>query len=799
VARIAQGRGIHAVPVLTRGLTDRVWVSSGEASKVDGCYFQVIGRVEKARGIRNLVDWPHNEYHLLNTRINAIRSFKSRDGVDELVVSLSGDTGQAEDYYSSIPSGIVSSSATGETRSKYRGGRVLLLRGKRLENPNLSHISLDSPWDHDLSPGPNGTHLIDGQRVDPEDPFGSDYFSEWAGWLFISNGVDANVKWNGSYAARVGVQERPAPPMARKKEYTLHLDFSISDEALGVGGAPRRNLHGKQTFQYRATFVSSSGAEGPPSEAGVGVVAGELYSGAAVWDNGHWDVKREPPEGGHPGIAENLPAHARRVVIEITGLDRPTQSDIVWRNIYKRSKDGDYYFWRQVSVNEQAVFDTEDVLQSASMGSPLREGIQAPPTSKFIGFFRGRGYYVSQSFPSFVFYSDPGLPEQLSSALQYLDVNSGDGGHVTGLFPFGDSLVVFKEDSMWQITALADGSPLLTPVDESIGSTSPRASILAYERLVFVGEHGVYQYDGASVRPLSENLNTWWKNVYKGGLRTAVSWLDEEERRLFIALQSGPEDVNDMVVCYHYQLDAISVVGGQRITAVERHKGETVLGIRHEKKSKKAENPRLGIPSPGDKSKALGAPKVLAADQESIRNSDLVLWGLGNSFDYSFQPGTIDRDGAAPTVTAGSSAGKIRFGPYSANQTGWNSQEEMEVAGIDVFFPYVGNHSATVRWYKNRNPVAEGSLDFALNKDGTLAQKAENTDLTELDGWGASSKAWDTSTWNGDRQLFQRIVFPESVVCREIEIEFENSVDGEPLELDGFVLWRVSKGSERQR
>ena len=90
-------------------------------------------------------------------------------------------------------------------------------------------------------------------------------------------------------------------------------------------------------------------------------------------------------------------------------------------------------------------------------------------------------------------------------------------------------------------------------------------------------------------------------------------------------------------------------------------------------------------------------------------------------------------------------------------------------------------------------------MTFKLNQGGTLAQKEENTDLTSKVGWDGEGKTWGNSTWNGRQQLFQRLVFPDSVVCREIEIEFENGSEDQPFEVDGFVLWRASTGSERQR
>ena len=814
MARISQGKGLHAIPVLTRGLSDQVWVKSGEASKVDGCYFQVVGGVEKVKGVRNLVDWDPQELHLLNTRVDAITSFHTRNGPDELVIAVSGDTSAAYGAYEFATSQrLFGADWKGRTKEKFIGGRILVVRGGRLEHPSLPHIAEGSPWDTRYAEDKSGTQLIVSGRVEPEDQSRGEFFSTWAGWLFACNGVDANIKWNGSYASTVGVHERPAPPAAESIVSTkYHADYSIGDEFSGAGDAERGNLMNvEQRFQYRATFVSASGAEGPPSEPGEFAVTGRTYQNA-VYDeiSQNWSTYvRENDNQGNPLVGppfvqrDNLIAgwlteHAHRAIIRVTGLDRPTQPDIVWRNLYKRSRDGQFYFWRQIAANETVAYDHESTLPTAEMGSPLKEALAPPPTSRFIAFFRGRGYFVPTEFPSFVFYSDSGLPEQMSSALQYLDVNSIDGSEVTGLYTFGDSLIVFKEDSIWQVTSLADGSPVLTPIDESIGSLSPRAHVLAYEKLVFLGAQGVYQFDGATIRPLSLSLNDWWRNVYVGGLSTATAWLDEQERRLFISLQSGPGDENDLVVCYHYQLDAITLTKGQKITASAKYKGETVLGVRHATVATRLRpKPEL---DKGALAGALDGPgrgdstRDGSVQFSTVRNSDLVLWGLGDSFAYEYSQGKPEKQ----SVSAGSVAGKIRFGPYSANQTGWNADEKMEVMGIDVFVPYTGSHQLTIRWFKDRNPVAAGSRTINLNESGYLGQKKANSDISEKAGWDETGKTWGT-TWSGGQQLFQRVTFPDSVVCREIEVEFENGNEEEPFVIDGFVLWRVSKGSESQR
>jgi hypothetical protein len=782
-----------------------VWVSGGESREVDGCYFQVTGTVEKVKGVRNLVDWDWLTPHLLNTRINAITPFSIPNGPTELVISVSGDSGGAEKHYPNL------NGVTGDpTDEKYKGGRILVVRNDSLEKDGLPHIGEGSPWDTTYSSSDlEGDRFIAARRVDTSEQFDGDYFTSWGGYLFISNGVDSNLKWNGDYTSRVGVHEVPSPPSASKvtpnpdTEIPLDPDFSINDEFVGIGEGDRGNsMSSVQSMQYRATFVSQSGAEGPPSQPGNAVKVGEVYKNASF--NGErpepgehcWIEEPEPPRDGSGGTP--LSRNPHRALIKITGFDRPSQPDIVWRNIYKRAKDGGYYFWRQICINQRVVFDHEDAIESADLGMVLKERLAPPPTSKYIAFFRGRGYYVSAESPSLVYYSDQDLPEQISSPTQFLDVDSLDGSDITGMVAFQDSLVVFKEDSIWQITASSAGTPVLTPVNESVGCVAPRSIVVAYERLVFVGKDNVYQYNGGPIKPLSKGLSRWWKSAYPYGLRSALSWVDERERRLFIAIQAGPGDVNDMVICYHYQLDAVTVVKNQKITAAAPYKGESVLAVQHDEKSATSvvvrDPPRGPTNILGSGRPTMGIKNEIV--HSSVRNSDLVLWGLGDSFTYNYTPGT-SKKGVSTSV--GQSMGRIKFGPYSANQTGWDSGEEMEVNGIDIFFPYTGDHSVTVRWYKNRDPIAVNSMSVSLNKFGTLANKEENTDLESKSGWGDSSKTWGSATWNGQQQLFQRIVFPDSVLCREIEIEFENGNEDQPFKIDGFVLWRASKGSERQR
>jgi hypothetical protein len=284
-----------------------------------------------------------------------------------------------------------------------------------------------------------------------------------------------------------------------------------------------------------------------------------------------------------------------------------------------------------------------------------------------------------------------------------------------------------------------------------------------YDSLVFVGDDGVYAFDGGAIRPLTNDQNDDWKFLSKSLLQNAVAWSVEEERVLHIALPGDTGVGNDVVWTYSYAHQEWSKSGGWHITAACAYKGMPLLGV---------------VGSTND-------------------NSDIVIWDTSN--DTTVPGYDVGGKSGAADSSVGAVQGRVRFGPWGSNESdgAWNRHEEMEVLGVDVFFVYGGSHSLTMRWFKNRDPVAVDSTTFQLNQDGTVANITENSDLTSLTGWG--EKDWGQGTWNGERELFARVYFPNSVICREIEIEFQNANDDEPFTLSAIVQPIIDKGAERQR
>jgi len=754
MARQGTGRKTRAFPVATTGLSENLWVKAGAASEVDGIVFRITGEAESAKGVRRLVDWwpgpddpweaPQVSPFRTSYQIDAITEFRIPKGPSELIVS--------------------------------EGSRLLKVRNRRVE-------------------------VISDSRREPRSAAEGTSFATHSEWLYITNGRDGNVKWNGDYMAPVGVAEQPGPPsvsgVVRSDGGTasdLHPEFGLDQEQLVA-----------YIWDYRVTYVNSAGQEGAASSLGSPFVPANFEDYTSL-------------------------AGESQTMVRI-GLPAPGTPDILWKNVYKRAADGGYYYFRTVPAHVGTIWDTDIPLASASMGELLVEDRGQPPTCRWVKFFRGRAYYAGiTGKESFIWYSSPGFVEEVP-LFNFFDVGSSDGEPVTGVVSFSDSLIIFKETSMWQITSLASGEPVLTKIDNGVGSIAPRASIIAYDALVFVSRRGVYGFDGSRAAPVTNKLGRAWENIAQERLKDAVAWKDEGARRVHIALPFDNSNFMDTELVFHMGGDdSFSLIEGRRITAAARYKDEQILGI-----------------------------------VDTNDRPDLVVMGLSNSMEIFSAEDALSAAksshmrGTPRRADAGSMSARIRFGPYDQTAVGWSHDESMEVVGVDVIMGWTARAEIDVRLYKDRENIPDTEMSFIHAEPGSHQNEIDNEDLSyfptqasELYGWG--EKSWDASKWTGRRQTRHRLVFPKTVLCREIEIEFEGKrepvyevvvetvgvrpgdvaavetgrsgsalgrgkpeggakkdvpeitttviereADPAPFEIHGFVLWLVAKGAEKQR
>lgn len=85
----------------------------------------------------------------------------------------------------------------------------------------------------------------------------------------------------------------------------------------------------------------------------------------------------------------------------------------------------------------------------------------------------------------------PGATVFLGTGAQFYDVAKDDGDKITGLGKFKDTLILFKERSIWQITIDSTGSTTILPITNNTGCLSHRSIDSVENDLFFLSPQGL--------------------------------------------------------------------------------------------------------------------------------------------------------------------------------------------------------------------------------------------------------------------------------------------------------------------
>lgn len=137
-----------------------------------------------------------------------------------------------------------------------------------------------------------------------------------------------------------------------------------------------------------------------------------------------------------------------------------------------------------------------------------------------------------------------------------------DNSPITAMAGLGDNLVVFKQDSIWQLifNGLDDlDLPKFIPqlVVAGVGCVSQGSIQEVRGRLIFLAEDGFYAFDGTpNIQKISENVNATTQRINPAHrpFATAVNWRSRYCYLCSVALDESTS--NNLIFVYDYKHDA---------------------------------------------------------------------------------------------------------------------------------------------------------------------------------------------------------------------------------------------------
>lgn len=299
-------------------------------------------------------------------------------------------------------------------------------------------------------------------------------FSAAVGNVYMANGSDALQWYNGTTMAAAGVDATVAGAITG---------------AIAAGG----NIPAA-TYVYRTTYVYGSRGESHAQNESGNVVS-----------------------AGAPG---NATASLTTIPVGPTGC--------TLKRIYRRdtsSVNNPFVFVGEIAAATTTFSDDNSQLD---MARRARTTTATPPISRFLVWHQNRMFYLWQTGDrSRWWWSELRTPDiVLTTSTEY--TSRDDGQEITASCSFRDILCVFKSRSLWIVEGTGPNDWTQRRITDRVGCAHHRTIQVTPRGVYFMGQEGVWIFDGVSVKYLSEGIEPLFRNILQGWNSSALfEWTDQ--------------------------------------------------------------------------------------------------------------------------------------------------------------------------------------------------------------------------------------------------------------------------------
>ena len=417
--------------------------------------------------------------------------------------------------------------------------------------------------------------LDSGRKLPTPDEPVTDY-EPFGKYLIIVNGADRPIKFDGERITTLGWHSTPAAPdpwgvdspsasTPNDQNMAINEYYRDLDKTAGLGVATNAIVN---SYKWKISWLSESGSESP--------LSGETVPVSWTTDVGTLD---------------------RRHAVYLEGLAIGPEGTVA-RRIYRTKNLRDdptvgaaelYYLVDQIDNNTESNYvDYKSDSQLGILAPDARDSITFPcPKARFSGTFKGCLFLDGgQSDENRLYYSEALHPDTFG-ALSFLELGSREGGGITGLFPYYNQLMVFRERAIEIVRSDSSGGFTAVPFIQGIGTTAIQTvTAVPNVGLMFLSNDGVYRVhggmDGGSeikLEKMTSALVKTVKRITQSTLSRATAVYSTKWREWHCYVPVDGSDIPSTGLVYHLDKDAWSTrVGFPVSAAAVDQRGEIIFG-----------------------------------------------------------------------------------------------------------------------------------------------------------------------------------------------------------------------------
>ena len=485
--------------------------------------------------------------------------------------------------------------------SSHRGAKEFLLYEE--QDKSATDVRKSVKLKMFQSNGPSAITIDSNRSLPATNQIGS-YYEPYGKFLIIVNGQDEPIKFDGYKKNKLGFHTLPTPPRpwqvaSAKSEISnndenktlipmLRFPPQAGNGNVGIAGEDgfRDNLrinfglgstdeNAQNTYRYAVTFVKEDGSESPLSPS----------SEPVMWQT----IATDPKQG-----------------VWVENIARGNQEEgVVARRIYRTKNLGDsttavgtdlyveqevYYFVTQLDNNTDThFFDTtpDGALGALAVRPDMSVLFPARPT--MAATFKGSLFVDGgEGDGGTLFYSVAGKPCQYQ-ALDYFSVGSSEGGEITGLRNFNDTLLVFREKAIDMVIGDPVDGFKYVPIAKGLGCRSRHGSVVVPNAgCFFLSDDGIYLIRGTAgvsgsdsqISKVSNDLQDWMSRLTKENLYKAQAIYSKKWNEVHFYTSVDGSAHTNIGFIFHPDLACWSVRSDDfKVNAITTdHYGEIIYG-----------------------------------------------------------------------------------------------------------------------------------------------------------------------------------------------------------------------------
>jgi len=440
----------------------------------------------------------------------------------------------------------------------------------------------------------------------------------WADRLYLVNGYDEPVVFDGVKTSRAGYGSQPSAPVASLVRFEKESNdkewhgYWTTDLAYGMGtvGEVGSTTGGKEgrsplsrgdkwnLWRYRVSFINERGQESPLSPPSNSVRA------KCFWEPSVdvFDAKRNN-EVGRRFITVQIPVGPPGTVAR--RLYR-TQDMLDIRGRPANLGEGFHYYFLQ-ELQDNACRSFEDAVPDTSLGGVVDEEDFGnwPTNARLLASFKNT-MFIAGTSDNKLMYSRPMHPE-VFPINNTIEIGNSESGPITGMRSTKNALVVFKQKAIYLVKGDPENGFFAQTLTRDAGCCAANSiAELPGKGTVFLSEGGVMMLEGAlenegsptQVIHLSEAIPELMKQINFSAAENATGVYYRRDKEYWLAVPTVSSSENDLVLIFHGEIGEWSYRTGFNIGCMVEtrdHRGYLTYGTNSREKT----NPGIRVYSLG--------------------------------------------------------------------------------------------------------------------------------------------------------------------------------------------------------